>query len=256
MLSRIKFVKSILGAGIGSVLLPKLSFAATADNKEIYTSKLIYENELASEKDVANFIMEGQAKVSFPNGKMQMENKLDPSLGQKSNFVFWCDKDFPANISITWEFKPLKEPGLCMFFFAAQGKNEHSIFDKSLKQRAGEYGDYHHGDINTYHLSYFRRKQPNERVFNLCNLRKSYGFHMVAQGADPIPCVDNVVDPYQLKLIKFDNKISFFINDLSILSYTDDGKTFGSILNGGKIGFRQMAPLIGEYSNLRVYTLS
>ncbi len=255
MISRSKFVKSLFSAGLSSVLIPKLSLAAIAETNEAYKSTLIYENKLCCDKDIASFIMEGQAKVSFPNGKMLMENELDPSLGQKSNFVFWCDKDFPANISISWEFKPLKEPGLCMLFFAAQGKNGQTIFDKSLKQRAGEYGDYHHGDINTYHLSYFRRKQPTERVFNLCNLRKSYGFYMVSQGADPIPSVDNVVEPYQLKLIKFNNEISFFINDLPILTYKDDGKTYGPILKGGKIGFRQMAPLIGEYSNLKVHAL-
>ncbi len=38
-----------------------------------------------------------------------------------------------------------------------------TLFDPSLAPRAGEYNQYHHGDINAYHLSYFRRKQPDER---------------------------------------------------------------------------------------------
>nr|WP_322786734.1 hypothetical protein [Paenibacillus alginolyticus] len=32
--------------------------------------------------------MEGQAVVSFPLNRMRMENKLDPMLGQQSNFVY------------------------------------------------------------------------------------------------------------------------------------------------------------------------
>jgi len=31
-----------------------------------------------------------------------------------------------------------------------------------------------------------------------------------------------------------------------------DGKTYGPILDRGKIGFRQMTPLIAEYANLVV----
>jgi hypothetical protein len=34
-----------------------------------------------------------------------------------------------------------------------------------------------------------------------------------------------------------------------------DGKSHGPLLGGGKIGFRQMAPLIAEYANFRVRAL-
>jgi len=32
-------------------------------------------------------------------------------------------------------------------------------------------------------------------------------------------------------------------------------KTYGPLLEDGKIGFRQMAPLVAEYANLKVYEL-
>lgn len=113
---------------------------------------------------------------------------------------------------------------------------------------------YHHGDINAYHISYFRRRWPEERAFHLCNLRKSYGFHMVAQGADPLPPVEDAQGPYQIGVVKDGSVISFFINQLLIFSWQDDGDTYGPVLEEGKLGFRQMAPLIAEYADLKVYS--
>jgi hypothetical protein len=55
--------------------------------------------------------------------------------------------------------------------------------------------------------------------------------------------------------VKKDGKIDFIINDLPVFSWQDDGKEYGPVLGGGKIGFRQMAPMIGEYSNLKVYSI-
>jgi hypothetical protein len=184
-----------------------------------------------------------------------MQNLLDPSEGQRSNFVFWCPDDFPADIAITWDFYPVREPGLCILFFAATGRDGRDAFDASLAPRAGEYRQYHHGDINAFHLSYFRRRWPQERAFHTCNLRKSYGFHMVAQGADPIPSVEDAESPYHVKLIKCGPEIAFYVNDLPILEWSDDGETYGPRLAGGKIGFRQMAPLVAEYADLEIHAV-
>jgi hypothetical protein len=135
--------------------------------------ELIYSNTLSSEEDIKDFVLEGEASISFNNGCMRMQNKLAAENGQKANYVLWCPVDFPDNIRIEWDFKPIEEPGLCILFFAAKGINGESIFDNSLKDRTGEYPQYHHGDI----------------------------------------------------------------------------------LTGGKIGFRQLAPLIAEYANLKVYKI-
>ena len=215
----------------------------------------IYYNKLSCEQDVEGFVMEGQAKVYFENGKMRMRNALDESLGQKSNFVYWCPVDFPENIAITWEFTPIQEPGLVIMFFSAKGVNGEDLFDKSLAPRDGQYNLYHSGDINAYHVSYFRRMWEDERSFHTCNLRKSKGFHLVVQGADPIPNADDAKGPYKIKVVKNNGNIIFYINDLEIFNWIDDGVTYGNVLGGGKIGFRQMAPLIGEYSNLEVFKI-
>lgn len=219
--------------------------------REQYEADLIYENPLRSVEDVREFRMEGEAAVTFPLGRMRMENKRDPKEGQKSNFVFWCPEDCPANVAISWDFWPIREPGLCILFFSATGRAGEDLFDDGLSQRVGIYDQYHHGDINAYHVSYFRRKQPDERIFHTCNLRKSYGFHLVAQGADPIPSVSDAEGPYRMTLIKNQGEITFLVNDLPVFRWIDDETP----LAGGKIGFRQMAPLIAEYANLKVFEL-
>jgi hypothetical protein len=216
---------------------------------------LVYHNPLASAADVSGFCLEGQAAISFPQGRMRMENLRDPAEGQKANFVYWCPEDLAADISVSWDFWPIREPGLCILFFAANGIHGESIFDPGLTPRTGEYNMYHHGEINAFHISYFRRKHPRERAFQTCNLRKSYGFHMVARGADPIASVSDATPPYHIQLVKCGREVAFAINDLPILKFVDDGETYGPLLGGGKIGFRQMAPLIAEYANLEVHLI-
>ena len=59
-----------------------------------------------------------------------------------------------------------------------------------------------------------------------------------------------------LLLIKCGAEVVFYIRDLKIFHWVDDDQTYGPLLGGGKIGFRQMAPLIGEYANLKVHEVS
>ena len=169
--------------------------------------KLVYENKLSCENDVKDFVLEGSAEIYFENGKMRMKNALSADLGQKSNFVYWCNEDFPSDVQIEWDFRPIEEPGLAILFFSAKGVNGEDLFDPSLQERDGQYNLYHSGDINAYHVSYFRRKWDEERGFHTCNLRKSKGFHLVVQGADPIPNCEDAFESYHIKLVKKDGKI-------------------------------------------------
>ncbi len=214
--------------------------------------KVIYENLLASEKDIEGFVLEGEANISFDKGAMRLSNAISEEDGQRANFVLWCPVSFPSDICIEYEFRPIKEPGLAMTFFAAKGRNGKSVFDGSLSERTGEYAQYHSGDINAFHVSYFRRKEPSERAFHTCNLRKSYGFNLVAQGADPIPDASPDSDWYNICIMKKSGHVVFVINDLKILEFEDDGVAYGDILTSGCMGFRQLAPMIAEYRNLRV----
>ncbi len=244
------FISKSVSVGLG---LPLMHYANAynSESTSALKSTLIYSNPLSSPSDLEDFIIEGQATLSFPNHRLRMQNTLPVSEGRRAHFVAWCTYDFPSDIKVEWEFYPIEEPGLCMTFFAAKGVNGKDIFDESLSERNGIYPQYHSGDINTYHLSYFRRKHPDERSFHTCNLRKSKGFELVAMGADPIPSVPDTKPPYKISLTKFKDRISFSINRLEVLNWTDNQ----SPLSNGKLGFRQMAPLVAEYQNLNVYAL-
>lgn len=218
--------------------------------------RLIYSNPLREEADIKDFVLEGSASLSFPNQRLRMENMLSPKLMQKANYVLWCRKEFPADVAIEWDFWPVREPGLAMMFFSAKGRNGEDLFDKSLAVREGDYASYHHSDINAFHVSYFRRKEPDERRFHTCNLRKSYGLHLVCQGADPLPDAKEADGPYHIRIVKQGNRIEFYIDGLLIFSFLDDGETYGTLLAGGKIGFRQLAPMVGEYADLKVYEIT
>lgn len=213
----------------------------------------IYRNSLATPEQIASFRMEGEAVVTFPLGRMRLESIRDEAEGQAANFVLWCPADFPADAAIAWDFWPVREPGLAMLFFCAGGSEGRNLFDGSLAPRSGEYDQYRYGDIHAFHISYFRRKWAEERKFHTCNMRKSGGFHLVAQGADPIPGVLDAIGPYRMLVVKKGRKISFSINGLPVMEWEDDGETYGPLLGGGKLGFRQMAPFIGEYANLAVF---
>lgn len=216
---------------------------------------LLYENPLATPEDVAGFRLEGQAIITFDEGRMRLRNALDPALGQRSNFVYWCPVAFPDHVAITWDFWPVEEPGLCILFLAARGHQGRDLFDPALAPRTGEYRMYHHGEMDALHVSYFRRRIPETRAFNVCNLRKSYGFHMAATGADPLPSVADAQPPYRMRVIKTGASVEFAINDLPVLRFVDDGRTYGPLLAGGYVGFRQMAPMVGAYANLCVSRL-
>ncbi|WP_410791661.1 DUF1961 family protein [Kribbella sp. C-35] len=206
---------------------------------------VLYENPLASPADLDGFRLEGDGATSFPLGRLRLESVRPAADGQDANVVLWCPEDFPPDVTIEWDFWPIREPGLCILFFHAKGRHGEDLFD--LRPRTGPYEQYHHGDLDTYHVSYFRRRWPAERAFHTCNLRKSYGFHLVAQGADPIPDVTDADGPYHLRLTVHRGEITFAVNDLVTFTGHDEHP-----LPGGRLGLRQMAPLIGEYANLRV----
>ena len=219
--------------------------------------KLLYENPLASADDIRDFRVEGKAAITFPRGRMRMENALerDKEIGVHGNFILWCPLDFPDNIAVSWDFRPMTDAGLAMFWVAVTGRKGEDLFDPSLAPRDGDYKQYCWGDINALHVSYYRRN-PVETEFRTCNLRKSYGFHLVGQGGDPVPDAKYAKEPIRVQVIKAGPHLRFSMNDVVLFHWVDDGESYGPVLAGGKIGLRQMANLIAEYGNLQVHEVT
>jgi hypothetical protein len=219
---------------------------------EVDLGRCLYANPLARSEEVADWRLEGQAAVSFPQGRLRLESVVPPDEGQKANYLFWCPVEFPDGVCIAFDFHPVREPGLAMFWFCARGRGGEDLFDPHLAPRAGQYDQYRYGGINAYHAAYFRRGRPGS--FQLCHLRKSHGFHLVGQAGDPIPSFI-YEPPYRIRVLVRDGWVQFEIDELVVYTWHDDGSVGGPPLEGGKIGLRQMAPLIAEYGRLTVHAL-
>ena len=214
----------------------------------------LYRTPLACESDVAGFRAEGPVTLSFPQGRMRVESTVLSEDSTQGNFVLWCPEEFGPDVEYSWDFWPIREPGLCIVFFAARGRGDVDLFDASLSPRDGDYPQYHSGDIDAYHLSYFRRRIDPR--LHTCNLRKSHGFHLVATAPDPIPPVATAVAPYRIRIRHAGARVSMFVDDLLVLDWYDDGSTGGPALGRGRFGFRQMSPMIAEYANFEARSLT
>ncbi|HJW00670.1 MAG TPA: DUF1961 family protein [Arthrobacter sp.] len=212
---------------------------------------LLYSNPLAGPADVSGWVMEGPLSLgSHDGGGLELSGSLDDEeFGDHAHWTFWCPEEFPDGIRISWEFLPLAEPGLAMLFFSAVGHSGHDLFSAELAPRSGYYPQYHSGDIDALHISYFRHKYESERAFRTCNLRKSAGFELVAQGADPLPPAEDATDFYRVEVVKDGPDVTFSINGLTLFQWSDPSD---KVLRGGRIGFRQMAPLKAAYRSLTV----
>lgn len=215
----------------------------------------LYSSALATPDDLSGWVVEGPMVASFPQGRLRLESGADPAEGQAANFVAWLPVEHEGDVRISWTFRPLREPGLAMIFWGARSRDGGSVHDPGLPPRTGEYDQYHSGAIDAYHLSYFRRMWPTERSLHTCNVRKSHGFHLVAQGADPLPAVIDADRDYRIALTWQGATVRFAIDGIDCLTWTDDGSVGGPARTGGAIGLRQMAPLIAEYSDLLIEAL-
>lgn len=214
---------------------------------------MLYSNALTGPEDVADWVAEGPLSVGGHGGALELSGSLDDAeFGDHAHWTFWCPVEFPDGVRISWEFLPLEEPGLAMLFFAARGHGGRDLFSPGLAPRTGYYPQYHSGDIDALHISYFRHKYASERAFRTCNLRKSAGFQLVAQGADPLPPAGDAMDFYRLEVEKDGPRVAFSINGLPLLEWQDPS---GKVLGAGHLGFRHMAPLRAAYRNLVVEEL-
>ncbi|NLO05775.1 MAG: DUF1961 family protein [candidate division WS1 bacterium] len=196
-----------------------------------------------------NWVLEGPGILTQEGGRLRMQEP-EPGTEGANNIVLWHRTETPKDYIAEWEFTPNEVAGLCIVFFSAKGRNGESIFDPALAPRDGTFTGYHSGDINCYHISYFRNtstRQPNAA------LRKNYGFYRAAEGYDWIPLEAGVTS--RITLVKRGAHIQFAVNDRISIDWVDDGVTRGGVWGAGHIGLRQMLTTDGWYDNFRVWAV-
>jgi hypothetical protein len=182
----------------------------------------------------------------------------------------------PADYQIEFDFRPLTPIGLAIVHFSARARTGGDVLGEGLAPRHGVFRSYTHGDLDTYHISYFANN-PTGGQRGTCNLRKNHGFHLLATGPDL--CSEGLdyakpgfsLKAFRVAVRKLGPVIRFTIDGREVFTVTDrgvndvlteDGRVAargvdtGPALAGGRMALRQMVGLSAEYSRFRVYRLS
>jgi acetyl esterase/lipase len=174
-----------------------------------------------------------------------------PTPEDRNHLVCWLAKEVSADFLLEFTVRPQdRKKGLNIVFFNARGVKGKSIFDPSLQERNGVFKQYHSGDLNNYHVSYW----AGDRGFS--NLRKNHGFHLVSSGNDYI--ITGEPNAFQtVRIYKRAEKIRVTVDGLVAVAFDDDGKTFGPVhKHSGWIGLRQMGHTLRcEYGHVKIYGL-
>jgi len=230
---------------LGTINLQCQDFNANTEKGE-----LLYENPMASENQMSNWVMEGPGKTEYKDGWMHMY-----SPEEEGHHVFWCPEDFPSDFIAEWELQNQEtDAGLVIIFFSALGINGESIFDLSFPKRNGVFRQYTKSEyFNNYHISYYANGKDN-RAREVAHLRKNSGFHKVQVGELGIPLNSEAI--HKMRLVKDGAHITCYVDGRKIIDWKDDGEEYGTVLGGGKIGLRQMKWTHFRYSNFKVWELN
>jgi hypothetical protein len=213
----------------------------------------VYETNFDAPAALGDWKLEGGLRMSVANGNLVLESAPGSTTSETNanHLVCWLRKEMPADLLLEFTVRPEnRRQGLNIVFFNTRGVHGESIFDPALAPRNGLFDQYHSGDLNGYHISYWAAGRGT------ANVRKNKGFHLVAEGQDLV--TNAPADAFQtVRLYKRGGTIRCMVDDSISVTYDDDGQTFGPIwTHPGWIGLRQMAHTIRcEYGHLQVWPL-
>lgn len=213
----------------------------------------VYQTSFDGPAALEDWKLEGGLRMSVANGSLILESKpgSTKSEANANHLVCWLKKEMPADFLLEFTVRPQnRKQGLNIVFFNARGIRGQSIFDSALASRDGSFEQYHSGDLNCYHISYWAAGRGS------VNVRKNRGFHFVAEGKDLV--TDGPADAFQtVRIYKRGGVIRCMVDDLVSVAYDDDGTTFGPTwTHRGWIGLRQMGHTVCcEYGHLKVWPL-
>jgi len=213
----------------------------------------VYETSFEDPAVLKDWKLEGGKSMSVAGGNLVLQShpSEDQSGRSRNHLVCWLKKEVPADFLLEFTVRPDdRTTGLNIVFFNARGTGGENIFNPPIKPRDGTFKQYHSGDLNNYHVSYW----AGDRGF--ANLRKNKGFHLVAGGKDLVAAAKPGV--FQtVRIYKRGGNIRVMVNDIVALAFDDDGKKFGPVhTHSGWIGLRQMGHTLHcEYGHVKVWPL-
>lgn len=216
-------------------------------------SRPVYRTGFDDPAELSHWKLEGGDRAEIAGGQLVLTSHPAVSGQPRSinHLVLWLVREMPADFLLEFSVRPSsRADGLNIVFFNARGRRGESIFDPALAPRDGLFAQYHSGDLDNYHCSYWAGDRTS------ANLRKNHGFNLVASGPDRI--AEGPADAFQtVRIYKRKGAIRLLVDDRIVIAWVDDGQTYGPVLtHTGWIGLRQMGHTRRcEYDHFAVYPL-
>jgi len=220
----------------------------------VHEDQLFEDGKRARRPEQHEWVLEGPGRARTEQGALHLES-LKPD--KNGHIVLWNTRKFPENCLIEFDVTPANPTnGLNIIFFAAQGRGGGDIFDLKQPRREGVFRNYHSGDIDAYHISYWAcDKVQGGTPRRTANIRKNHGFQLVSCGTDNIAAAGK--GPHIVRLLKYDGRILLETAGKLAAVWIDRGETHGPVLKDGLIGLRQMGHTgRAAYGSLTVYKVS
>lgn len=212
----------------------------------------VYRSGFESPAVLDDWLLEGGEAMRVEEGRLVLTSRPKGVAEiDENHLVCWLRREVPGDFLLEFAVRPQnRKEGLNIVFFNARGRRGESIFDPGLRPRNGYFAQYHSGDLDNYHLSYWAAGRGT------ANLRKNHGFTLVHEGRDLVTGAEP--EAFQtIRLHKRGGRVILTVDGLASLAYDDDGRTHGPVwTHSGWLGLRQMAHTVRcEYDNLAVYPL-
>jgi hypothetical protein len=223
--------------------------------QDVDFARPIYHTDFSRPDELADWVREGGRSMRVEDGRLIIESSPADEPGERSgnHVVCWLKREIPADFLLEVVLRPQdKTNGLNIIFFNTRGVNGESIFDPALARRDGNFRQYHSGDLNGYHVSYWAAPRGTTHI------RKNRGFHLVAE-SDLDIIAESPPETFEtLRIHKRGEKIRVMVNDRIVVAWDDDGQDYGPPwLHSGWIGLRQMGyTLRTDYDRLTIYPLT
>jgi len=246
-------------AGLPAGCSPKARKAAevgpsqAAQRGDVDREHPIYATDFDDPSVLTDWRLEGGRRMAVESGRLVLESDAESVKPESkaNHLVCWLDREIPADFCLEFTVCPQnRRRGLNIVFFNTRGTGGQSIFDPALAPRDGTFKQYHSGDLDGYHISYWAGDRGHS------NLRKNKGFHLMGGGKDLI--ATGPEGSFQkVQLYKRGGHIRLSVDGEVALEAEDDGQTFGPVhRHSGWIGLRQMGHTHRcEYGELAVYPL-
>jgi hypothetical protein len=213
----------------------------------------VYRSDFADPRALGDWVLEGGKRMFLAGGRLVLESapgNVREETGA-DHLVCWLKREMPADFLLEFAVCPQnRKQGLNIVFFNTRGAGGQEIFAPSLAPRNGYFAQYHSGDLNGYHASYWAAGRGTAHI------RKNQGFHLVSVGEDLVTAAPQ--GKFQtVQIYQRGGRIRLMVDGGVSVAWDDDGKAYGPVWNhSGWIGLRQMAHTVRcEYGYVKVFRL-